>query len=197
MKESIKWIIIALLLAGLIICAYFGYSLLAENHQNNDLVIDAPSTSDTDTEGESASGSNEYAAPDFVVYDKDGVAVKLSDFKGMPVVINFWATWCPYCVQEMPDFEEVYKTYGDRVQFMMINVTDGFEETLSGAKAFIEEYKYTFPVYFDTSLTASMAYYAYSLPCTFFIDADGNLDSHRSGMLSKDILLLGIDRILK
>ena len=199
MKESIKWIIIALLLAGIILCAYFGYSLLTKDRASGSLVIDAPSEDSADEKenGESSPSANENTAPDFVVYDKDGKAVRLSDFKGTPVIINFWATWCPYCIMEMPDLEAACKAYGDKIQFMIINVTDGYEETLSSAKAFAEEYKYDFPVYYDTSLSATSAYSAYSLPRTFFIDADGNLDSHWVGMITPDILQQGIDRLLK
>ena len=59
-------------------------------------------------------------APDFVVTDTDGNAVTLSQFFGKPIVLNFWATWCMPCVYELPDFEEVFREYGDRVVFMMI-----------------------------------------------------------------------------
>lgn len=78
-------------------------------------------------------------APDFVVYDSEGNAVQLSDFSGKPVVINFWATWCGYCVKEMPSLQKAYEAYGDEVAFMIINVTDGHKETKEEAFAFVEE----------------------------------------------------------
>ncbi len=190
MKEWIKWLIIALLLVGLIVCASIIY-----NHFSRDYTPDQPIT-DTPAD-DSGNADTPKAAPDFTVLDKDGNEVKLSDLKGKPVIVNFWATWCPYCVQEMPDFDEVYKTYGEDIHFMMINVTDGYRETVDDAKAYLSEQKYTFPVYYDTKLSASLAYGAYSLPCTFFIDADGNLDSHIMGMIPKEALLVGINRLLK
>ena len=64
-------------------------------------------------------------APDFTVYDASGKAVKLSDFRGTPVVINFWASWCKYCKEEMPDFNEVYKQYNGSVKFLFIDWVDG------------------------------------------------------------------------
>ena len=199
MKESLKWIIIVLLLAGVISCAYLGYNLLSKDNHQNGLVIDTPSdnTEDNRQDNQDTSSPAQNTAPNFRVYDKDGNEVRLTDMKGKPVVVNFWATWCPYCVMEMPDFEEAFKTYGEDIQFMMINVTDGFKETLESAKAYVEENKYTFPVYYDTKLSAAMAYSAYSLPCTFFIDADGVLDSHFFGRLPKETLWQGIDRLLK
>ena len=60
-------------------------------------------------------------APDFTMEDANGKTVKLSDFQGKPVVLNFWTSWCGYCKEEMPYFESAYKEYGDRVQFIMLN----------------------------------------------------------------------------
>ncbi|MBR2472668.1 MAG: redoxin domain-containing protein [Clostridia bacterium] len=196
MKEWIKWLIIALLLVGLVVCATIIYNHFSKDYNPNQLVIDTPSDSNggKDDNGEA---NNVKPAPDFTVLDKDGNEVTLGSLKGKPVIVNFWATWCPYCVQEMPDFEEAYKSYSEDIHFMMINVTDGYQETLESAKSYISEYKYSFPVYYDTKLSASLAYGAYSLPCTFFIDADGNLDSHILGMIPKETLQAGIDRLLK
>ena len=64
------------------------------------------------------------AAPDFTVYNKEGKSVKLSDMKGTPVVLNFWASWCPPCKAEMPDFDEIAKEYSGKVVFMMVNQWD-------------------------------------------------------------------------
>ena len=115
--------------------------------------------------------------------------------KGKPVVINFWATWCPYCVQEMPDFEAAYNKYKDRVTFMMLNMTDG-AETINKASSFIDSKGYTFPVYFDVNQEAAYAYSATSLPVTYFIDADGNLIAYGRGMLDTASIEQGIGMIL-
>ena len=69
-------------------------------------------------------------APDFTVLDKDGNTVRLSEKFGKPIVINFWATWCPPCKQELPDFDKLCKEYGDRIVFMMVNLTDGYRDTV-------------------------------------------------------------------
>ncbi len=150
------------------------------------------SSSDTDPDAPS-----EYAAPDFTVYDGEGNAVKLSDFAGKPVVLNFWASWCPPCQSEMPDFEAMYKQYGDQVEFMMVNCTDGSRETVETAKAFIAERYYSFPVYFDSDLDASTKYGAYSIPMTYFINAKGDLVVHAKGAISGDQLGRGISMILE
>jgi thiol-disulfide isomerase/thioredoxin len=134
-------------------------------------------------------------APDFTVYDADGNEVRLSDFVGKPVVLNFWASWCGPCQGEMPDFQQMYQQYGDEIQFMMVNLTDGSKETIDTASAFIENAGYTFPVYFDTASAGAAAYGVSSIPVTYFIDAEGYLVAYGRGMLSADSLQSGIDML--
>ena len=134
-------------------------------------------------------------APDFTFYDAEGKAFKLSDFRGKPVVLNFWASWCPPCQMEMPDFETQYKEAGEEVRFLMVNVTDNQRETVEGAAAFIEEKGYTFPVYYDTAQEGARTYQAYSIPRTFFIDAEGYLIANALGAISGAILQQGINLI--
>ena len=134
-------------------------------------------------------------APDFTVLDASGKEVKLSDFRGKPVVVNFWATWCGYCVKEMPAFEEVYQQLGSDIHFLMINVTDGVQETIDKASTFIADSGYTFPVYYDTQYSATRTYGAYSLPMTFFFDAEGYAIAQARGAIDKDTLLRGIEMI--
>lgn len=144
--------------------------------------------------GQDADSSADYTAPDFTVLDYEGHAVKLSDYRGRPVVLNFWATWCHYCKVEMPDFALAHEKYPD-VQFLMVNVTDGKQETMATAKAFIEEEGYTFPVFFDTKLEAVGTYGVSGFPTTFFIDAAGQLVTYRQGMLDLATLEIGIDML--
>lgn len=173
---------IILCAAVVLLAAVLGYEFLSENYE---------------PESEVSSGSSsEEPAPDFTVYDSDGNPVRLSDFKGKPVVINFWATWCGYCVKEMPYFEKAFAEYGGEVVFMMINVTDGYQETKESAMEFIAEKGYTFPVYYDTELSATYAYGAYSLPATGFIDKNGFFITGQTGMISEEKLFERIESLL-
>ncbi|MBQ2998260.1 MAG: TlpA family protein disulfide reductase, partial [Oscillospiraceae bacterium] len=106
-----------------------------------------------------------------------------------------WATWCGYCVKEMPAFEKAFAEYGDEVVFMMINVTDGQQETKEDAVEFIEENGFTFPVYYDTDLSATFAYGAYSLPATGFVTESGVFAGGQLGAMSEETLFELIDQL--
>ena len=135
-------------------------------------------------------------APDFTGLDKDGNPVRLSEKFGKPIVINFWATWCPPCKQELPDFDKLCKEYGDRVVFMMVNLTDGYRDTVDGTKRFVSGKGYTFPVYFDTKDNAASAYNVSSIPQTTFIDAKGNIYTTRIGAMNEATLRIYLNALL-
>lgn len=187
MKNKIKWIIIAVALVGVIAGAAVLYHVLSRDYAGNNLMQNSQTQNQ-------ASEENEYAAPDFTVLGADGSEVKLSDYRGKPVVLNFWATWCYYCKVEMPDFDKAYEKYPD-VQFLMVNATDGVQETITSAKEYIEQEGFGFDIFFDTKLEAVNAYYVTGFPSTFFIDKDGNLVTRSSGMLDFETLEKGIQMI--
>jgi len=138
-----------------------------------------------------AQGEQRPPAPGFTVTDGDGNPVRLSDLRGRPVVLNFWATWCPYCVDEMPAFDRVHGELGGGVQFMMVNL----QESVETGMQYVRGKGYGFPVYFDAQGDAAAAYGVRGIPATFFIDAEGNLASSRAGALDEAALRRGIDSI--
>jgi len=189
MKKSkllFLWVLVAVVLFGGI---YVLYNKLSAGYSPDSFY---QTVTVTDEEGEVENSQTEpkkYPAPDFVMQTPDGSEVRLSDYFGKPIVLNFWASWCPPCKGEMPHFEEAFKNNSD-INFIMLNVTAS--DSMTDAKAFVEENGYTFPVFYDTDGMASYIYGAASLPTTFFIDAEGNLVTYAVGALSAEKLDIGL-----
>ena len=189
-----KGVIILILLFALIMtAAYVLYNTLGESLLAQPTTPPTePSLSDTTTQ---PSKSPALKAPDFTVYDKEGNPVKLSDFYGKPIVLNFWASWCGPCRSEMPAFEASYQQLGEQIHFLMVNAISN-RESLDSAKAFLEDNGYTFPVLFDIDMDAAIAYQLYSIPATYFLDAEGYLVNHSIGMLSQSRLQKNLSLLL-
>lgn len=136
-------------------------------------------------------------APDFTVQDADGKAVKLSDFLGKPIVLNFWASWCPPCKGEMPEFNEVYQQVGGDVQFMMVDLVDGSRETKEKGAKYVADMGFEFPVFFDMDQSVAMTYGVASIPTTYFIDAEGYLVAGAQSAIDAATLMQGIGMIQK
>ena len=190
--EKKKLIIGLLAFVILIAGASVLYSRLSKDF-TPDAIVEDESQGQVSEEGEEQEQELQMA-PDFTVYDTDGNPVNLSDYFGKPIVLNFWASWCGPCKAEMPDFEEVYQERGEDIQFLMVNCTGG-RETEKSAREFIENSGYTFPVFYDLDLDASMTYGTNSIPVTFFIDPDGHLVAYAQGTTSADVLMQGIGMI--
>ena len=132
---------------------------------------------------------------DFYVYDENGNTLYLSDCLGSPIIINIWATWCGPCVGELPEFENMYKKYGDDVRFIMINCENRSE--LANVKQFLKDRKYTFPVYYDFADSADAAYGTGYIPVTVAIDRKGKLIYHDSGSLTEKELKALIEKVME
>lgn len=173
------------------------YNQIGKNLSGDRLeVLEQWTQSDSSGAQNSSTDAERVKAPDFIIYDEEGQEVRLSDYIGNPIILNFWASWCGPCQMEMPDFQEKYLELGQEVHFLMINMTDGSRETVDSARKFISEQKYTFPVFFDTAYHATIAYEAYALPMTFFIDREGYAIAQATGAIDGETLQRGIDMIL-
>ena len=173
-----------------LVSAYFGYDSLSSVYSKKNISNKTDKSENVKIQnGDSTKESARVMAKDFVVYDEDINEVKLSDYKGTPVVLNFWASWCPPCKSEMPSFNEMSKKYSkDKVAILMVNLTDGQRETMSTAKQFIKDNNYNMKVLFDNKMNAANIYNISAIPRTIFIDKDGYIVKDESGAITKEEL---------
>ncbi|HJM88745.1 MAG TPA: TlpA disulfide reductase family protein [Dehalococcoidia bacterium] len=131
-------------------------------------------------------------APDFVVRTVGGDLVRLSDLRGKTVVLNFWATWCPPCRAEMPDFQETFEAREAADDFAILAVDKLVEDVESAVVEFVDEFGLTFLVGFDESDEIVERYGVRGLPSTFFIDREGILRARTLGPVFGNLLPDGI-----
>ena len=188
----------------------------AETSENNDdkvdteeSEVDSETSTDTGTETETSDESNTetgteeqdeeepIAAIDFELLDQFGNTHKLSDYKGKVVFLNFWATWCPPCKEEMPDIQKLYENYGlNEEDVIILGVVSpksdenqySQEQDEEGVISFLEEKGYTYPTVLDNSGILQMEYGVSAYPTTFMIDVDGNVFGYLPGMMTYDIM---------
>ena len=108
-------------------------------------------------------------APNFELATLEGEVVSLSDYQGGPVMINFWATWCPPCRAEMPDMEQLYQDTA--IEILAVNLTQT-EESEKQVREFVNEYELTFPILMDMDIDVAMLYQIQSIPTSIFLDAE-------------------------
>lgn len=150
-----------------------------------------------ETESSLPDTSDRVEAPDFTLVDQFGEEHKLSDYKGKVVFLNFWATWCPPCREEMPDIEALYKEYGENSEDLIIlsvanpktkDNPNNNDKTIEEVTKFMEDNGYSYPTLMDTTGDVLLQYYITAFPTTFMIDREGRVIGYASGALTKDIM---------
>jgi len=143
-------------------------------------------------------GVNEYApkigylAPDFQLKDYNGNLIKLSDFKGKPVIINFWATWCPPCRAEMPEIEAAYRKY--KKDGLIVLGVDAREDEATIRK-YVEDGGYSWQMPIDDGETI-ITYRVVAFPTSFFVDKEGYVRATQVGGMDKKGLEERLAKIL-
>lgn len=151
------------------------------------------------TQGESTIGSfskpaeKKEFAPPFTFELLDGKTFNLSDYKGKPVLINFFASWCLPCREEMPVLEKMGQEYSQKgVIFLGIAIDD----TEAKMKDFVARYGVTFPVGLDKTATIQKSFGIYGIPTTYFIDKQGVINYSHSGSVTEELLRNELDKLL-
>lgn len=131
--------------------------------------------------------------PDAEFISLTGEKLRISDFAGKPVVLNFWATWCGPCKEEIPELQAAFDQYNVSDGLQIIGITD---ELSVDVKPFVEANRMTFPIAYDRSGRASSRYRVQSIPTTLFVNAEGIVMTRHTGALTQGRLRLYIDRLL-
>ena len=149
------------------------------------------------TQGDIPAPQQGFLAPDFHLTTFAGDSYTLSDFRGKPILINFWASWCPPCRTEMPAIQRVYDEFQDR-GFTVLAVNTTYQDDLGDAITFAQIRKLTFPILLDRDASVANLYDVRSLPTTFFVDPQGIISEVViGGPMSEALLRIRAEQIME
>ncbi|UJL47189.1 TlpA family protein disulfide reductase [Virgibacillus sp. NKC19-16] len=131
-------------------------------------------------------------APDFQLNTIEGETVHLSDYRGQRVILNFWATWCPPCRAEIPDFQKLYDS--EDVEILAVDLTET-EESVEDVESFVEEFEMTFPVLMDESSDVADMYQVMAYPTSYMIDSSGRIQFVALGAMNYDLMIQELEKM--
>jgi len=170
--------------AGLVLIALIAIFLVQLNPQlPGAMTATDGGQEESDNLGLDAGPFEGMLAPCFTAEDLEGNKVSLEDLRGRPVIINFWATLCPYCIEEMPALDKALKENKDLV-VLAVNI----RENKTRVRDYLARYDYSFTVLLDTTGRVAGEYLVRNLPTTFFVDTHGKVRVRHVGMLQQDQL---------
>jgi peroxiredoxin len=185
MNKKTNLIIWIVAICAVLTAAYVFYS---KNKQQG-LVISPPQNNATTESGQ----TDDKTVPDFSLKDLDGNTVKLSDYKGKIVILNFWAVWCKYCTLEMPDLNELNKELenGNEAVILAVDV----QESADKVKNYLSSNNINLKVLMDQDGSVTQKYGVSGFPTTFIINKDGTLYTYIPGATDKKTLTEILNKI--
>ena len=154
--------------------------------ENQEEIMDDPATQEAATTSQPE--REVIMAPDFTLTSSTGEPISLSDYRGKIVFLNFWTTWCKYCLEEMPDFQEAYEKYGDDLQILLVNVTTDENIDRQGVIDWYEQFDYTMPMVLDEEGDVTSQFTIPGYPTTYFIERDGSIIAYYPGLMSTELI---------
>lgn len=134
----------------------------------------------------------ENQAPDFHLQTLDGKEVRLSDYRGKRVMVNFWTTWCPPCRAEMPDMEKFYQEKD--IEILAVNLTES-ESSVKNVTNFVQEFNLTFPIILDKENVVGTQYRIRPIPTSYMIDANGIIHFKTFGPMNYEMMVQEFEKM--
>ncbi|HZK54905.1 MAG TPA: TlpA disulfide reductase family protein [Desulfosporosinus sp.] len=183
MKKGMKW---SILLVGLALV--FAGAIYVTNRPT--ATVDELKSGDTTKVAPQVG----YRVPSFTLPSLlDNKPISLADYQGKPLLINFWASWCPPCEGETPDLVKAYAKYGDKVQFIGVDLAS--QDTLSDVTTFVKNYGMKYPILLDTKGAVAEQYQIMGIPTSFFVNREGIIVDTISGPLTPQVLEKDLQKI--
>jgi len=133
-------------------------------------------------------------APDFELTTLEGKTVRLSDYRGQRVFINFWATWCPPCRAEMPDMQKLYEQTDVDIEILAVNMIES-EKAEEDVAEFVKDYGLTFPILLDANSDLATTYQVRAYPTSYMIDSTGRIQFIAPGAMNHDFMVQEIEKM--
>ena len=187
-KNLLSFAILALA-AVILVVNIWKPNLTESEKKTTDQTEETANTETEDIPGAKLSALREGAeAPDFELTALDGKTVKLSDYRGKKVILNFWATWCPPCKAEMPHMQNFYEENKDKgVEILAVNLTN-MDKGVDEVQKFVKEYGLTFTIPLDEEGVAGTTYQAFTIPTSYILDENGVITKKIVGPMDENMM---------
>ncbi len=193
-----KWALLAVVVV-MLGWAVYDFAFASDSNDtasgDEDKTIIYPDLDEPDMDAEAGVGikQGEYA-PDVQLQTIDGETVRLSDYRGQIVILNFWATWCPPCRAEIPDFQQLYDDEEYDVEILAVNMTAS-EDSEEGVAEFVDEFGMTFPTLMDYEGEVTSHFQITAYPTSYIIDSEGRTAYVIRGAMNYDFMVQAIEQI--
>lgn len=190
--KKVFWVVV---LSGLFWVGYYSYGIINAAPKSSETIQENKKTFMVQTsQREKALEGTEIGdtAPDFELVSTNEEKVKLSDYRGKKVMLNFWATWCPPCREEIPDMQNFYDE--KEIVILAVNLTQT-EAKKQDVENFMEKHRVTFPVLLDEASDVSNKYRIQPIPTTYMIDSQGKIRFKAYGAMTYEQMVSEFEKM--